>query len=51
MPTLDAHIVLATSVAVSLIVNRWVFGNRATFIFGSAGRAIRRAEGAIIDAG
>jgi solute:Na+ symporter, SSS family len=37
-------IVLVTSVIVALAVNRFVFGNRATFIFTEQGRALRAAE-------
>ncbi len=36
-------IVLVTSVMVSLAVNRFVFGNRATFIWSEEGRAMRAA--------
>lgn len=42
-------IVLFSSVIVALIVNRLVFGNRATFIFSAAGREISRAEKAAFD--
>jgi SSS family solute:Na+ symporter len=44
-------IVLVTSVMVALFINRFVFGNRATFIFSAAGRAMRRAENASLGAG
>jgi solute:Na+ symporter, SSS family len=37
-------IVLVTSVVVALAVNRFVFGNRATFIFTQKGRALRDAQ-------
>jgi solute:Na+ symporter, SSS family len=37
-------IVLVTSVIVSLLVNRFLFGNRAIFIFSAEGRAISQAE-------
>ncbi len=37
-------VVLASSVAVALGVNRGVFGNRATFIFTAKGRAMRIAQ-------
>jgi solute:Na+ symporter, SSS family len=37
-------IVLVTSVIVGLAVNRFVFGNRATFIFSEKGRAMRVAK-------
>lgn len=37
-------IVLFSSILVALSVNRVVFGNRATFLFSKAGRAIRAAE-------
>ena len=37
-------IVLATSVGVALVVNRFVFGNRATFIFGAKGRTLAVAD-------
>ncbi len=37
-------IVLVTSVIVALAVNRFAFGNRATFIFTAQGRALRDAE-------
>ena len=43
-------IVLVTSVVVALIINRLVFGNRATFIWSAAGRDMRRAENAALDA-
>ncbi len=43
-------LVLATSVTVSLIVNRIVFGNRATFIWSAAGRNMARTENAALDA-
>ena len=42
--------VLVSSVVCALAVNRFVFGNRATFIFSAAGRNIYRAEEAAIDA-
>lgn len=37
-------IVLAGSVVVALSVNRWVFGNRATFIWSAAGRKLRTQD-------
>ncbi len=37
-------LVLFTSVIVALTVNRFVFGNRATFIWSEKGRAMRAAE-------
>ncbi len=37
-------IVLVTSVLVALAVNRFAFGNHATFIFTAKGRALRAAE-------
>ena len=37
-------IVLATSVGVALVVNRFVFGNRATFIFGAKGRTLTAVD-------
>jgi solute:Na+ symporter, SSS family len=37
-------IVLFSSVLVALTVNRLVFGNRASFILGAEGRAMRAAE-------
>jgi solute:Na+ symporter, SSS family len=37
-------IVLVASVVISLTVNRLVFGNRATFIWSKAGRALRAVE-------
>jgi solute:Na+ symporter, SSS family len=43
-------IVLITSVIVALIINRLVFGNRATFIFSAEGREMRRLENAALDA-
>jgi SSS family solute:Na+ symporter len=43
-------IVLITSVMVALAVNRFIFGNRATFIFSAEGREMRRAENAALDA-
>jgi solute:Na+ symporter, SSS family len=43
-------IVLVTSVAFALFINRFVFGNRATFIFSAAGKDMRRAENAALDA-
>jgi solute:Na+ symporter, SSS family len=43
-------IVLVSSVIVSLIINRLVFGNRATFIFSAAGRFMHRSEEAALDA-
>jgi solute:Na+ symporter, SSS family len=43
-------IVLVTSVMVALAVNRFVFGNRATFILSAEGRDMRRAENAALDA-
>jgi solute:Na+ symporter, SSS family len=43
-------IVLVTSVAFALFINRFVFGNRATFIFSAAGKDMRRAEEAALDA-
>jgi hypothetical protein len=42
--------VLVSSVIVSLIINRLVFGNRATFIFSAAGRFMHRSEEAALDA-
>jgi solute:Na+ symporter, SSS family len=43
-------IVLVSSVMVALAVNRIAFGNRATFIFSSAGRNMRRSENEALDA-
>jgi len=37
-------IVLITSVITALSVNRWVFGNKAVFIFSAKGRAMRALE-------
>ncbi len=34
-------IVLGSSVAVALLVNRWLFGRRAVFVFSARGRAMR----------
>lgn len=42
--------VLVTSVLTALIVNRLVFGSRATFIFSKQGKAIRHAEDAALEA-
>jgi solute:Na+ symporter, SSS family len=37
-------IVLITSVLVALTVNRWIFGNRASFILSAEGQAMRAAD-------
>ncbi len=42
--------VLFSSVAVALVVNRLVFGNRATFIWSAEGKAMRIAENAALEA-
>ncbi len=39
-------VVLVTSVMVALAVNRFIFGNHASFVFSEKGRAIRAAESA-----
>lgn len=41
--------VLVSSVIVALIVNRFVFGNRATFVLSAEGKAMRLAENAVLD--
>jgi solute:Na+ symporter, SSS family len=42
-------IVLVTSIIFALFINRFVFSNRATFIFSATGKDMRRAEEAAID--
>ena len=44
-------LVLVSSVLVALLVNRLVFGNRATFIWSAAGKEMRRAEEAALAQG